>query len=911
MDTSSQPPPDPTKGLPQLFRSRRLSSDFSEDGGESASSRRNSISNGATLAARTPGNGTGTGTGVPVTLALTSTAAAESVANDGNNSRGTGVVAAAAGVGEKKKALLTEGGKVLSASVVVQKLNVFDAAFSKKLESEGHHKKPVEHTQSAQLIDQTEGTKDPTSATTDEAPPTMTKPELPLAQSSQSAVVFQKPQPPSQTRVLPPPLKLMSPTSGEHPANPNLPTQQPPLSPLTTRSPVQLFAGGMPRMPVLSPLRTPTSASRHPIRMSGSFTHPTAAGSPLLSPPALRSPVDTVPTPIDAHLHAAGAMPLSTAPPHVHGPPPQIPYSAHPPPPSQPPPLVQAQATPTPAEIMPTSAVSSEAATVKSEEALATTQPEMEQTTPDTDDANLQDAQKVAIVSRKRAHSETSDLSISPSPPPTPTPVAEKSDTEIVPKSPTSPEKDSTLVEEQPSPSPRSATTEDEEGEKEREIPIDTLHISEAERLSASPVSAEESIITPQGSPVPQKMTAAPAMIEETSLKDLEISDDGLSDDEDEEEEEAGERRGSEEAPLITIKPSSPRQPEEEIEQEESRLSATPSPSVGGKKMMKELSFSPVSSPGSEFETEPRIESVEREEVRSPAAQDVAQVSVQPTETDLEEIEAEKDFITSPETFLDVSSDDERAEETIDQPPIAASQASDSELVERQEDEGIERKPGDTKVAVLESARLPYGDDNVQDMGTVEEVLEVLEQKLSSDEESEESDEEEEEEGEEIIPEGAELGRGGEVAVEEHKLMEEVEPESVGVASEIGGDDIVSGEGVMVGGEEDEEDMVETLSAMVHSEPQPQQQQQQPTCTLTTVTTKAVSKIIYNVHCTLDGFPIIRVKQNFNFVPKKTIHVQVQCICTVNRECFVSKIIFGQTSLYRIITNIAQVFSHI
>lgn len=252
---------------------------------------------------------------------------------------------------------------------------------------------------------------------------------------------------------------------------------------------------------------------------------------------------------------------------------------------------------------------------------------------------------------------------------------------------------------------------------------------------------------------------------------------------------------------------------------------------------MKELSFSPVSSPGSEFETEPRIESVEREEVRSPAAQDVAQVSVQPTETDLEEIEGEKDFITSPETFLDVSSDDERAEDTIDQPPLVASQASDSELIKGQEDEDIKRKPGDTKVAVLESASLPYGDDNVQDMGTVEEVLEVLEQKLSSDEESDESDEEDEEE------EGEELGRGGEVAVEEHKLMEEVEPESVGVASEIGGDDIVSGEGVMVGGEleEDEEDMVETLSAMVHSEPQPQQQQQQPTCTLTTVTTESVS----------------------------------------------------------------------
>lgn len=56
----------------------------------------------------------------------------------------------------------------------------------------------------------------------------------------------------------------------------------------------------------------------------------------------------------------------------------------------------------------------------------------------------------------------------------------------------------------------------------------------------------------------------------------------------------------------------------------------------------------------------------------------------------------------------------------------------------------------------------------------------------------------------------------------------------VGVASEIG-DDVVSNEGVMmVGGEEDEDDMVETLSATVHTELQPQPQQQQTTCTVTT-----------------------------------------------------------------------------
>ena len=263
---------------------------------------------------------------------------------------------------------------------------------------------------------------------------------------------------------------------------------------------------------------------------------------------------------------------------------------------------------------------------------------------------------------------------------------------------------------------------------------------------------------------------------------------------------------------------------------------------------MKELSFSPVSSPGSEFETEARIDSEKQEEELSPAAaRDVAQISKQP-ETDLV-VEGEKEPITSPETFLDVSSDEERAEETIDHPLAAAkSEVIDSELAEGQEEDAdIERKQGDTKVEVLDSASMPYSDDHVQDMGTVEEVLEVLEQKLSSDEESDESEEEEEEEEEE---EGEELRREEEKEEEqrEDKFVEEVEPEGmgVGVASEIG-DDVVSGEGVMVGGEEDEDDMVETLSAMVHTEPQPQPQpqQQQTTCTVTTVTTESVRYTLY------------------------------------------------------------------
>ena len=160
---TSQPPPDPTKGLPQLFRSRRLSSDFS-------------ISKG-TMLARTPGNGAG----MPIMPT-----AVESGTSDNNS--GTGVVATCMG---EKKALVTEGGKMLSASVVVQKLNVFDVAFSKKLESQGRQQKPVEQVEQAQPTGQTEGTIDTTTMTTshatDEAPPTLTKPvkpDLPLAQST-------------------------------------------------------------------------------------------------------------------------------------------------------------------------------------------------------------------------------------------------------------------------------------------------------------------------------------------------------------------------------------------------------------------------------------------------------------------------------------------------------------------------------------------------------------------------------------------------------------------------------------------------------------------------------------------------------------------------------------------------------
>ena len=349
---------------------------------------------------------------------------------------------------------------------------------------------------------------------------------------------------------------------------------------------------------------------------------------------------------------------------------------------------------------------------------------------------------------------------------------------EMIATSPTSPEKDSTAIKEQPS--PRSTVEEEDEKERERERAIDTLQVSQAGRLSASPVSTEENGITSQSSPPasPPKMTAAIAMIEEMNLKDLEISDDGLSDDE-EEEEERGEGRGNEEAPIITIKPSSPQQQEEGIEQKETRLSAPPSTTGGGKKMMKNFRFhlSLVLDRNLKQKRESNQRSKEKKSFPL-LLLEMWHISKQP-ETDLV-VEGEKEPITSPETFLDVSSDEERAEETVDHPLAAAtSEVIDSEVAEGQEkDADIERKQGDMKVEVLDSASMPYSDDHVQDIGTVEEVLEVLKQKLSSDEESDESEEEEEEEeeeGEELRPEGVELRR------EEEKEEEQREDKLCGV----------------------------------------------------------------------------------------------------------------------------------
>ena len=748
MDT--RPPPDPSKGLPQLSRSRRLSSDFSEEG-ENAGSRRNSISNGAPL--RTP------------------SVLGESGLISASDSRGTGVA------GKEMVESGERASKVLSPSIV-QKVNVFDVAFSKKLsENEARQEKTTKPVQQVQEIPKA-----------GEAPPTLTKPvklDLQAAQPAQP-VIFQKPQQPigAPTRVLPPPLKLMSPTSGEHP-NTNVPTQQPPLSPLTTRSPVQSIIG-MPRMPVLSPLRTPTSGNRHPMRISSGGYGLNTTGSSLMSPPALRSPVDSAPPPIDAHPHG-GMPPASNVPVprmHVATPPTAtpIPYSAHPP--LQP---YSLQAQPTNSSqpsILSTLAVSPEKPAVSGADTGRSTHdfalPDDKPSEISLKEDEIRDEQMQEITPERLLSVSSSSEASSPG-----VPADTKDDSEEVVEAPPLEEAEKSpaamLEGESPSPLP----LQEEEVEEREDVDSSPVNVSQTERLSASPVSATGHDTT-RFQISPGKVAA----VGETILKDLEISDDeGLSEDDEEEEEE---EEGSED--VLLSKPSSPVEAEEE---KGSFLSETEvAAPISGKKMVKEAeSSSPVSSPGSEFDDVEQVKPEEEEEegVGDEEFSTQEALSLVHVSKETEEVDAGKDLILSPENLLNLSSDEEEeiaTEATIDQ-PIRSPVELDSALEGHEEVTEVKPGRGDTKVKVLESAGVPFVDE---DMGTVEEVLEVLEQKLSSDEESEES--------------------GGE-KVEKERVEEEGEG---GVASEIG---VVSGEGVMVG---EEEDMVETLSAMV----------QPPQATLTT-----------------------------------------------------------------------------
>lgn len=416
-----------------------------------------------------------------------------------------------------------------------------------------------------------------------------------------------------------------------------------------------------------------------------------------------------------------------------------------------------------------------ESVSVKSEDV-----PSAQQEAPATEQYKLPDRAKLKGVevsvekepTRKRSRSSSGSKSFSSSPPP---PV-DKSDSE--PALRVSPSDKDSGVEGQPSSMP----TGD-----------DTLQASQAGRLSVSPVSAAEENVSPQVSP-------RAATVEETSLKDLEISDEeGLSDNDDDD-------NGT-----VSSKPSSP---QVELGQESLQEFKSDTP-IAGKNMdviKREIPFSPVSSPASELEPETKLEDEEEGEL---SLRDASQQLVsKEQETDLE-AEEEKERTSSPENFQNVSSDEETAAAATTDDKPAEGGAVKSELAKSQGEEkegevGDERNMDDTKVEVLDSACIPFEDDSIQDMGTVEEVLEVLEQKLSTDEESDESDD-----GEEATEVEEEGEHEGEVPLaEEEEEKGEKKEEEEGVASDIG---VVSGEGVMVGvGEEEEEDMVETLSAMVH-----------------------------------------------------------------------------------------------
>ena len=781
MDT--RPPPDPTKGLPQLFRSRRLSSDCSEDG-ESVGSRRNSISNGGL--SRIPGSADNGVIGT-VDNRSTATAAKESVLAE--------------------DPAVTVQPKLLS-SVSVQKINVFDLAFSKKLlERQNQQEQPAKQVQPAT------SSPDETTNKSDEVLPTLTKTVKQEVQPAQP-VIFQKPQPPvthSQTRVLPPPLKLMSPTSSEHP-NTNMPTQQPCLSPLTTRSPVQIV--GMPRLPILSPLRAPTSANRHPMRIAGAFGH--TAGSPsMMSPPTLRSPVDTISTPIEAHPNTcissfpgpAMHAPCVHGPPVTMPPPPppppgphSIPFSAHPP--SQPFTTEPLQAQPMAPvsvcgpSILPTSAVPSQgnvstqcvvgdAETIKSEEAPVVSDeqqlsPSSDEESKPPDEGSIKDDETQPSLEENLPTAERSRSVSASSSSSRPTSPVDKDISELAHPSTSLLEKDDNtarVLDDIPSLRPSA-----------EEAGSDDVHVQgvKVERLSVSSVSADEDVVGSKISPV----DAAVTDMGETSLKDLEISDDeGLSEeDEEEEEEEEGDTNENEGA-VLSKSSSSP----VEGEKDSSFQEMEPAALFSGKKMvMKEMSLSPVSSPGSELDAEAKLRGEDEGDFSTQDALRLIQVSEGQEEAELG-VDVKKERVDSPKNFQSLSSEDEEAtKKPTDQPVVPITQ---SELTEGQSynDDIMEQELANkakVNVQVLDSASVQYGDEGVQDMGTVEEVLEVLEQKLSSDEESEESDEGEEE--------------------EEAVQKEEVGGEE-GMASEVG---VVSGEGVMVD-EEEEEDMVETLSAMV------------------------------------------------------------------------------------------------
>ena len=264
--SARRPSSDSDSVFPQTFRLKRLSSDVSEDG--NTGSRRSSLSEGHPPTVRrssTEGslNRMPGGTRrVSVSDGVLTVAGPPTVLPEQAGSQGTANVAIS---------------NVVVTPISMQK-NIFEMAFAKKL-AEEQGKKLVEGPARSPEFQPTP------------ASPVVRKPSLP-------------------------PLRLINPTADSAPV---YPTQQPPLSPMhwTQGTPMRTT----PRMPILSPLRTPT-----PPRQTRPVAQFHVVASPIVSPPwkdipqpthmeQIISPTQTVPvSPIRAHPTGALVSPIAVHP---------------------------------------------------------------------------------------------------------------------------------------------------------------------------------------------------------------------------------------------------------------------------------------------------------------------------------------------------------------------------------------------------------------------------------------------------------------------------------------------------------------------------------------------------------------------------------------------------------------------
>ena len=330
MDTeeSVRPPVDPSRGLPQLVRTMRFSSDLSEDG--DTGSRRGSFSEGAPI--RTPSEGAPIRTpseGAPIRTPSEGTSVRSPFegAVSGRTSDGTSLKVASEGVqvaayteapirttssegvlvGTSTAAApietstsdgaligITAGRQVAGEktdALASPRSNVFEKEFARKLSETP----PAQATEQTHLQMQSPSSKS-------ESP------------KSQGAMGY--PLPSEARKPQPPPLRLMSPSSESLAM---FQAQQPPLSPLL-RSPgaMRPIRQGL---PILSPLGMQRMSPIAPVRqvrpvMVQSLVTGLSTTSPTLNEPSMKveqilSPIETAPiSPVIAHPAAAVVSPI-------------------------------------------------------------------------------------------------------------------------------------------------------------------------------------------------------------------------------------------------------------------------------------------------------------------------------------------------------------------------------------------------------------------------------------------------------------------------------------------------------------------------------------------------------------------------------------------------------------------------